>query len=185
MRIPIVGDLQPHPKVPEWLVSQPIAVPYFDDKKLTFTFDALDATDENEAQNAVSAFLALGPQDRSAASQYVFANYCYVAELVGADQVECRIHSPNDVWHVQPSEIYVSRRARRERLIYVQVAAECDWEPEHGLQIVYRRGNELSRVSDQDGHLTHADAYDLAESEDRIVEQPKGEMPPDKPWWKL
>lgn len=51
----------------------------------------------------------------------------------------------------------------------MQIAAECDWEPEHGLLIVYRNGNELSRVSDQDGHLTHTDAYDLPEQEDRIA----------------
>lgn len=52
--------------------------------------------------------------------------------------------------------------------VYVQIAAECDWEPEHGLQIIYRRGVEFCRVSDQDGHLTYSDAYDLPESEDRI-----------------
>jgi hypothetical protein len=37
------------------------------------------------------------------------------------------------------------------------------------LQIVYRRGSELSRVSAQDGHLTHTDAFDLPEDQDRIA----------------
>jgi len=51
----------------------------------------------------------------------------------------------------------------------VQITAECEWEPEHGLQIVYRDGSELKRVSQQDGHLTYVDAYGLPESEDRIA----------------
>jgi len=51
----------------------------------------------------------------------------------------------------------------------VKICAECTWEPEHGLQIVYREGSVLSRVSDQDRHLTHADAHGLPESQDRIA----------------
>ncbi len=43
--------------------------------------------------------------------------------------------------------------------MYVQIAADCDWEPEHGLQLVYRGGNELVRVSEQDGHLTNDPGY--------------------------
>ncbi len=68
-----------------------------------------------------------------------------------------------------PTEVFVSRRSERDRAIYVQITADCDWEPEHGLQIVYRRGSELSRVSDLDGHLTHSDADDLAEEQDKIA----------------
>ena len=76
---------------------------------------------------------------------------------------------PEEVWaHLQPTAIHVSRRHRRDQRVYVQITAECDWEPEHGLQIVYCEGNRLVRVSDQDGHLTHTDAYDLPEAEDRI-----------------
>ncbi len=75
-----------------------------------------------------------------------------------------------EVWeYVHPSEIFVRRRSRREKGVYVQITAECDWEPEHGLQIIYRRGKELSRVSDQDGHLTQTDAYDLPEDQDKIA----------------
>ena len=51
--------------------------------------------------------------------------------------------------------------------VYVQVACECAWESEHGLQLVFRQGATLSRVSDQDGHLTHADAYDLPEDQEQ------------------
>jgi hypothetical protein len=100
---------------------------------------------------------------------YVFANYAEMKAALSAEDLDCDIASAADEWpHVHPKEIFVSRR-RQDRAIYVQIFAECDWEPEHGLQIVYRNGRLLSRVSDQDGHRTHTDAYGLPESEDRIT----------------
>ena len=84
-------------------------------------------------------------------------------------ELELAIARPEDVWkHVRITEIGVCRRGHGDRALYVQVAAECDWDGEHGLQLVYRRGGELNRVSDQDGHLTTCDAEGLPESEDRI-----------------
>lgn len=96
-------------------------------------------------------------------------NYSDFVEAVGTDEFDFIINAPDDVWmHVQPSEIHVLRRAYGDQKVYVSVAANCDWEEEHGLQIVYREGKQLNRVSDQDGHVTHSDAYGLPESEDRI-----------------
>jgi len=170
MNIQPLGPLTPDPRVPEWLVSGPVSVPYFDGQHLTFTLDGLEEADMQDVQNAVSAFLALDSSARQNASPYVFRNYERVVDAVGEEDVECQIAGPETVWeHVSPSEIFVSRRSRRDQFIYIQITAECDWECEHGLQIVYRRGNELSRVSDQDGHLTHTDAYDLPEGQDQIV----------------
>lgn len=68
------------------------------------------------------------------------------------------IKDPNHIWNfIQPADIYVSRRAYQEQDIYVQVACECDWEQEHGLQLVFRQGKKLTRISDNDGHLTEAE----------------------------
>ena len=170
MNIPALGPLKPHPDVPEWLTSSAVAVPYFDGRELTFTLDSLAESDTAEVNAAIEAFLRLEPRDRLAAAKYVFANYQAVADSISAEDLECDIQSLEEVWaHVHPSEVFVSRRSYAERAIYVQITAECDWEPEHGLQVIYRRGSELSRVSDQDGHLTHADAYDLPEDQDRIA----------------
>ena len=172
MKIALLGTLKPHTKIRSWLVSEPVSVPYFDGQLLTFTFtlDGLTNTDAQDAESAVAAFLGLRSDARLAASRYVFQNYRRMAEAVGEDEIDCHIGSSDDVWrHVHPTEIYVSRRSRRDMLIYIQITAECDWEREHGLQIVYRRGSELCRVSDQDGHLTHTDAYDLAEEQDKVA----------------
>ncbi|WP_422927608.1 DUF6985 domain-containing protein [Singulisphaera sp. PoT] len=154
----------------EWLVSAPIEIPYFDGLPLTITLDGLNDSDAEEVNAAIESFLRLGPKDRLAASPYVYKNYLHIAEISDEEDLDCRIDSDAEVWkYVEPSEVFVSRRSRRDRAIYVQVTARCDWEPEHGLQIVYRRGSELSRVSDQDGHLTYNDAFDLPEEQDRIA----------------
>ncbi|MEQ1854489.1 MAG: hypothetical protein ABMA01_23200 [Chthoniobacteraceae bacterium] len=170
MNIPQLGPLHPDSRIPEWLVSEPVSVPYFDGQQLTFTLDGMTEADAGDVQSAVEAFLALGSDARLAASQFVFQNYRRMVDAVGDDDIGFRVAGAEGIWaHVHPSEIFVSRRPRRDHLIYIQITAECDWEREHGLQIVYRRGNELSRVSDQDGHLTHTDAYDIPEDQDRIA----------------
>ncbi len=169
MNIPRLGPLHSDEDDPEWLISEPISIPYFDGLFLTFTLDSIEEEDEADALSAVEAFLALDSAARRAAGPYVFQNYRLMAEAVGADAVGCHIATPDDVWsHVHPNEIFVRRRSR-DQIIYVNLTAECDWEPEHGLQIIYRRGNQLSRVSEQDGHLAHADAYGLPEDQDKIA----------------
>jgi len=171
MRIEQLGDLTPDERVPEWLVSRKVDVPYFPGAQLAFVFDNLDGDEwPDEFASAVGRFLALTIRDRDDATPYVFRNYRETCEEIGEAEVGIDIERPADVWNqVRPDEIHVKRRFYGDRKVYVQITAECVWEPEHGLQIVYREGSELKRVSQQDGHLTHVDAYGLPESEDRIV----------------
>ena len=171
MNIPQLGPLISHTRFSDWLISGPVAVPYFDGQKLPFTLDGLTEADQAEAEVAVNAFFALGNDARLATSAHVLANYRHMADIMGEDDLDCHIDAAGAVWaHVRPTEIFLTRRHRRDRAVYVQLLAECDWEQEHGLQIVYRRGAELVRVSEQDGHLTLTDAADLPEDQDRIVE---------------
>jgi hypothetical protein len=87
-----------------------------------------------------------------------------------ADEPLRQINNKNEIWEfIQPTEIYISRRHRRDNDIYLQVSCECDWEQEHGLQLVFRQGKKLTRISDQDGHLTEADAYDKPDEEDELL----------------
>ncbi len=170
MNIPKLGPLRRDSRFPELLESEPISVSYFDGLPLTFTLEDLTEGDTEDVRIAIDAFLAMTPEARLAAGQYVFQNYLRIVDAVGADEIDCHVARPEEIWrHVRPSAVFVARRHRRDQLIYIQIAANCDWDREHGLQIVYRRGNELCRVSDQDGHLTHTDAYDLPEDHDRIA----------------
>ena len=169
MRLEQLGELTRHPDIEEWLQSELIDVGYFPEKRLRFILENIE---DDEAQQdyaaAVVNFLKMTTADREVASLYVFKNYSEFVRTVGEDEIDVRIAVATDVWkHIQPSEVYVKRR-RKEKKVYTAIAAECDWEPEHGLQIVYRNGNQLSRISTQDGHLSYCDAYAKPESDDRI-----------------
>ena len=66
-----------------------------------------------------------------------------------------------DVWaHVTLGrEPIVSRRAYGDKGVYVSLECGCDWEREHGLQIVFKEGLRVNKVGPFDGHLTNSDAY--------------------------
>jgi hypothetical protein len=165
--LPPIGELTQNPDVPEWWTSRPVPVPYFSGQPVPFTImvGATGSDDPTDVAEAIRNFLSLDTQDRLAASERVFQNYRDFVEAV--EEVDVEIEGPSEVWgHVRPTGIYVDRRNRRDKDVYVQVACDCDWEVEHGLQLVFRRDSKLIRVSEQDGHLTHADAYDLPEDQD-------------------
>jgi hypothetical protein len=43
MNIQTIGELRSHPNVPNWLMSSPIAIPYFDGLPLAFIFNGFTA----------------------------------------------------------------------------------------------------------------------------------------------
>lgn len=78
-------------------------------------------------------------------------------ESVGPPDIP-EIAADSDIWdHVQPR--FVSLDADENGTIYVNIEAECDWEIEHGLQLVLQNGDRSVRVSSYSGHLTDGRAY--------------------------
>ena len=65
------------------------------------------------------------------------------------------------IWqHVQfGREPMVSRRAYGDQGVYISVECGCDWEEEHGLQLVLKNGLKVTKLGGYDGHLSNADAY--------------------------
>ena len=108
-------------------------------------------------------------------------------EAVDCGDVDGRlrqIKDKNEIWtYVYPKDIFVARRDRRDENIYINLTCECEWEKEHGLQLVFRQGRTLTRISEQDGHLTESDAFDKPDSEDKLLSAYKKEFDK-KPWWK-
>jgi len=165
-----LGMLGQHKNIPEWWVSKPTKVPFLSDLKMVFVItEELDNNKFSEdVNNAIMKFLTLTDKDRLEITEYIIKNYEDFID--STDEEPLPIKHMEDIWeYVHPENIYVSRRQYGDRKIYIQIMCECDWEEEHGLQIIYRDGQILSRVSDQDGHVTYSDAYGLPESEDRIV----------------
>jgi hypothetical protein len=78
----------------------------------------------------------------------------------GDDDWYVEIANEDEVFdHVQfGDELSVVRNPYQH--VYVSLECECDWEPEHGLQIVFRDGRRVTKVGPCNGHLTNSDAYD-------------------------
>lgn len=171
MTIQPIGKLERDPDIPEWMRSAPVSVPYFGGLALPFVLRGVeDDSAPADFESALSAFFRLGAVEREQAGRYVFQLYRQFVEAVGEDEFDFTIASASAVWDfVTPTEIHVSRRHRRDQLVYVEILAECRWEIEHGLVVIYRSGSTLSRVSEQDGHLTTSDAFDLPEERDTII----------------
>jgi len=71
MQIAMIGSLKPNPRVPEFLESELLPIPFFDGQKLPVTLLNLHEPDEADIEDALSSFLKLGRQDRLAISRYV------------------------------------------------------------------------------------------------------------------
>lgn len=182
MKLGLLGELTRDEHVQEWLVSVPVDVPLFGVRLRFVVEDMEEDQAPAEFEEAVSRFLRLGPNDRGTATPYVLQTYRrFIAAVPEGD---LHLDSPERVWtHVRFTEVHLTRRHRGDRKVYVQATAECDWDVEHGLQLVFREGRKLTRVSSQDGHLTYADACGLPASEDAITTPVPGTQ--GKPWWKL
>jgi len=173
----IIGRLKQEDSFPDWWKSDAIEIPFFDNEKLTITFMDFepehDKTFIDEADQALINFLKLKTEDRNSISELAYKNCIDFLDAVENDEADepfRHIMDKNEIWNfIHPTEIHVTRRPYKEQDIYIMLACECDWEEEHGLQFVFRQGRKLTRISDQDGHLTEADAYDKPDEEDELL----------------
>lgn len=139
--------------------SEPISVPVLGNAPVRvqiFEVGAQELLASDEAA-ALDRFLAL-PEERSAEIvPHLWRYYQDVLDAIGPDDMPA-IPDPSLIWnHVQPRWISLNRRD--DGLVYVSVEGECDWEIEHGLQLVLQNGDRWVRVSDYSGHLTDGDAW--------------------------
>ncbi|TND07657.1 MAG: hypothetical protein FD123_2976 [Bacteroidetes bacterium] len=173
----VIGELEQNPEFADWWMGKIITVPLFDNKKLPVTFVDLEpGVDQqflDEADTALRNFLDKTSACRMEISSLVYRNCMNVLDDAGDDEADKAlrdIKNDNEIWNfVYPEEIYVQRRSSMDKDIYIQIACNCAWEQEHGLQLVFRQGKKLTRVSDQDGHLTEADAFDKPDEEDELL----------------
>lgn len=139
--------------------SAAVPVPWMQDA-CSFVFEdyANDAAPADFAA-AVAAFLRIDQGVLDAAAPHVFAYYRRMQALyVQHGMPSPHIDGPAQVWrHVQfGSEAYASRY--RDGRIRISLECNCDWEREHGLQLVFTDAGRICKVGPFDGHLSHADA---------------------------
>lgn len=173
----VIGQLKQDKNFPDWWISKEIEIPFFDNARMTITFmdfePAEDKTFIEEADKALSNFLKLNSDDRKSISDLVYKNcidFLNAVEFNEADDQLRNLNDRNEIWtFVYPTELFVTRRNRRDNDIYLSIDCDCEWEQEHGLQLVYRQGKKLTRISSRDGHLTEADAYDKPDGQDELL----------------
>jgi len=166
---------------PDWWYSRPIAIPFWGDRKIPVVYEFSPVNEPKfvaVADIAITNFLKLTETDKLALTPLLDENCRAVCENIdlgpGSAELKKRWLSSEDrttLWQdvAPPESIRIQRRHRRDEDIYVHMSMDCGWEEEHGLQLVFRRGQQLTRISQQDGWLTDADAYALLDKEDKLL----------------
>jgi hypothetical protein len=174
MEIPGLGVVTKDPQF-GWYYSQPMSVSSLGGKVCRIVVAGYDEdSKKDEFHSAIANFLRLPPSALQEVSPHVFRYYQVCNSNWEPDDEEfVDIESPSYVWrHVQfGSEPIVRRRAYGDKGIYVSIECSCDWEPEHGLQIVFKNGQRVNKIGSYDGHLTNSDAYADDELEDVIFQE--------------
>jgi hypothetical protein len=121
-----------------------------------------DDEDKGDFHAAIKNFLEASESVLKACEPFIFQYYQDInSNWSPGDEEYIDISSPENVWkHVSlGNEPMVSRRPYGDRGIYVSLECNCDWEPEHGLQLVFKNGQKVNKVGSYDGHLTNSDAW--------------------------
>jgi hypothetical protein len=143
-------------------VSAPIEIAALRGATCRIVFEGLDKEPEQPGLFAVARqFIELDETPLTNALPYILEYYrdtLAEAALTGDPTARHTIAAPDQVWsHV---EVGPDARVVRDRdgTPYVDLECECDWDPEHGLNIVFREGSVVTKVGPYDGALTNATA---------------------------
>ena len=159
IHLPAIGDLEQSEFDDWWTITVPVPM-----LGQSLPLTVKDFNPDDPAQRAwiaqfdaaASAFLSADREALVEAGPRVLANCHDFIAAVGEegwnrDMAACR--DARAIWQfVHPKALYLEFH-NATGSVYVTVACECDWEVEHGLQLVYRDGMTLTRVSAQDGHV--------------------------------
>ena len=152
MNSKIVGQLSPIDFDPDFFYSKPYPIPYFDNKELKVGFiDAKHQPYLDAADKVLEDFLGLSSVDRIKNSDIVYHYYSETLKYGYTKTLDIKI--AEDVWNfVTPTEIII--HWDEDANFHLCVSCECEWEVEHGLQLVFTNGQTLTRASGHDGHFT-------------------------------
>ena len=152
MNSKIVGQLTPTDYDPDYFESKPFPFPYFDNKELKVGFiDAKHQSYLDSADTILENFIKLSSIDKIKDSDIVHNYYSETLKYGYSKLLD--ITTEDNIWNfVTPKEIIIHWDEDGE--FFLCVSCECDWEEEHGLQLVFKDGLKLTRASGHDGHFT-------------------------------
>ena len=146
----VVGPLKPVEHDDEYFESAPFELPYFDNKKLTIGFiEARHQPYLDSADRVLTTFLTRNSNDRINDSGPVFTYYDQT--LKSGYTKDLGIKAPSEIWnYVTANEIIILWDNNGDT--YLCVSCACDWDIEHGLQLVFKNGQTLTGASGH-GHF--------------------------------
>lgn len=104
-------------------------------------------SDLDRAAAAAERFLALDAAALDAATPHVWR---YYEDAVRLQLTDLKLGEPAEVWdHVRVGDEF--HVVIEDDVAYVDLECECAWDIEHGLQLVFRDGDEIRRVGGYEG----------------------------------
>lgn len=168
MNIPLLGRVTKDTEFDSYY-SEPIALAVLDGQTCRIVLERYDLDPKkDDFHSAIANFLSIDSSVLKAVETHIFD---YYEECRGAcDEELVEIASPSEVWrHIDfGDKAIVLRREYGDQGIYVLLDCDCDWEEEHGLQIVFKNGQKVNKIGQFDGHLTNSDAYGDESLEDVV-----------------
>ena len=142
--------------------SEPISLPVLNGAKCSILLEGYEGDPiVEEFHEAITNFLTAGREVLTASEPHIFKYYLDIKENIELEDDFPSISQPSEIWNFihLGKEAIVGRRPYGDKSIYISFECNCDWEPEHGLQIVFKNGAFVNKVGPYDGHLTNSDAY--------------------------
>lgn len=141
--------------------SRPLVLPMLGHEVTIVLVGFHDDPAPNEFRDVVRNLLSRTRDTLDSASTEL-QHYCSDINQFLHSEDKLYVDDPRDLWdHVRfGREVYVERRHYGDQKLYASIECGCDWEEEHGLQIVFREGLAITKLGPFDGHLSNADAYD-------------------------
>lgn len=163
MRIDNVGEFSKH-KESDSFYSELMPVYVLSGHMCRVVLDGYEKDPHKEDFHvAITNLLSIDVSILEEAEQYIFQYYQDVNKCWQPEDPEfIVVASPQEIWrYIQfGKDLIVTRREYGERGIYISIHCKCDWEQEHGLEIVFKNGLKVNKIGSCNNHLTNSDAYD-------------------------
>jgi len=142
MKSKYVGNLKIDKYDEDLYCSEPFEIPYFGNQKVTIGIShAYLRSTLEDSDEVLGKFLALNTENRNADSEIV--NRYYNQSLNAGMTKPLNILKDQDVWNfVTPSEIIID--AGEKGALYIYISCGCKWNEEHGLQLIFKNGVQLT-----------------------------------------
>jgi hypothetical protein len=151
-----------------WVRVSPVFVPLTGRESEIVLEGYVEDDAMEEFEEAVDNIMSLDRESLRFCERWVFEYYLDSrTKREGIDVCLPLIRSAHEVWpHVDfGGVIKVARRTTGDRAVYVSIESRCDWEADRGLQLVFRKGEHVTKAGPADGYLSNADAYGRPELE--------------------